>query len=242
MAEPWFVEAFRSAYLEVYPHRDLEEARREARHLVELGVRGRVLDLCCGFGRHCAALRELGLEAFGLDLSRELLGRARVRTGGLEGRLLCGDARAIPLSDGCLDSVVSLFSSFGYFGEAGDRSLLHEVWRVLRPGGILVLDLMNPPHVRSTLVPRSMTERGGIAIEERRALVDENRSVQKEVLLRTREGTTTSWREDVRMYEASELVPWFAEADLDLHASHGDFAGSELSAASPRQVLIARRR
>ena len=72
MAEPWFVEAFRSAYLEVYPHRDLEAARREARHLVDLGVRGRVLDLCCGFGRHCSALRELGLEAFGLDLSREL--------------------------------------------------------------------------------------------------------------------------------------------------------------------------
>jgi SAM-dependent methyltransferase len=242
MAEPWFVEAFRSAYLEVYPHRDLEAARREARHLVELGVRGRVLDLCCGFGRHCVALRELGLEAFGLDLSRELLGRARGQAGGLEGRLLCGDARAIPLADTCLDSVVSLFSSFGYFGATGDRSLLHEVGRVLRPGGVLVLDLMNPPQVRSTLVARSTTQRGGIAIEERRALVDESRSVQKEVFLRTPEGTTKSWREDVRLYDASDLAPWLAEAGLDLRGRHGDFSGSDLSAISPRQVLIARRR
>ncbi len=87
-----------------------------------------------------------------------------------------------------------------------------------------------------------MTERDGIAIEERRTLADGNRSVQKEVVLRTRDGTTTSWREDVRLYGASELAPWLAEAGLDLRASHGDFAGSELSAASPRQVLIARRR
>ena len=242
MAEPWFVEAFRSAYLEVYPHRDLEAARLEARFLVERGVRGRVLDLCCGFGRHCAALRELGVEAFGLDLSRELLGRARAQAGGLEGRLICGDARAIPFANACLDSVVSLFSSFGYFGEAGDRSVLRQAGRVLRAGGLVVLDLMNPSQVRSTLVAHSVTERDGIAIEERRSLSDGGRRVQKEVELRARDGSTTSWREDVRLYEASELVPLLSDAGLDLRAQYGDFAGSHLSAASPRQILVASRR
>src|SRR5262249_51869111 len=168
MAEPWFVDAFRSAYLEVYPHRDLEAARQEAKLLVRRGVRGRVLDLCCGFGRHCAALRELGVDAFGLDLSRELLGRARSLAAGLEGKLLCGDARAIPVRGACLDSVISLFSSFGYFGEEGDRSVLREAGRVLRPGGCLLLDLMNPPFVRSTLVARSEAERPGVTIQEQR--------------------------------------------------------------------------
>lgn len=242
MAEPWFVEAFRSAYLEVYPHRDLEAARDEARHLVRRGVSGRVLDLCCGFGRHCAALRELGVDAFGLDLSRDLLGQARSLAAGLEGNLVCGDARAIPARDGCLDSVISLFSSFGYFGEAGDRSVLREAARVLRPGGCLLLDLMNPPFVRSTLVARSEAERSGMKIREHRSLADGGRRVQKEVQVVAPDGASSVWREDVRLYEAADLLPWLSDAGLGLREIFGDLAGSDITSASPRQVLVARRR
>jgi SAM-dependent methyltransferase len=242
MAEPWFVEAFRSAYLDVYPHRSLEAARDEARWLLRLGVHGRVLDLCCGFGRHCAALRELGVEAFGLDLSRDLLGRARSLTGGLEGRLVCGDARSVPVRGACLDSVISLFSSFGYFGEEGDRSVLREAGRVLRPGGCLLLDLMNPPFVRSTLVARSETERSGVTIQEHRTLLDGGRRVQKEVRIVSADGSSSVWREDVRLYEAADLAGWLSDAGLDAREAFGDLAGSDLGPASPRQVLLARRR
>jgi hypothetical protein len=38
MTEPWFVEAFRAGYLDVYPHRDVASAREEAAWLVEHGV------------------------------------------------------------------------------------------------------------------------------------------------------------------------------------------------------------
>ena len=63
MADPWFVEAFREGYLDVYPHRDVESARREVAYLLARGVGGRVLDLCCGWGRHLVAFSDLGLEA-----------------------------------------------------------------------------------------------------------------------------------------------------------------------------------
>jgi SAM-dependent methyltransferase len=171
-----------------------------------------------------------------------LLGLARSLARELEGRLVSGDARAIPLSNASLDGVVSLFSSFGYFGEAGDRAVVREVGRVLRPGGILFLDLMNPARVRSTLVPRSVTERDGVEIAERRALADEGRRVVKEVRMRLRDGSTTSWREDVRLYEARDLATWLSDAGLDLGTEYGDFDGSMLSAVSPRQILVIRRR
>jgi SAM-dependent methyltransferase len=238
MAEPWYVEAFRAAYLEVYPHRDLASARRESEYLVGQGVKGRVLDLCCGSGRHCLALREKGVDAIGIDLSRDLLRRAH----DLPGRLLCGDARAIPLSNACLDGAVSLFSSFGYFGEEGDLAVLSEVARVLRPRGLLVLDLMNPAHVRANLVPRSRSERDGIETEERRALMEDGRRVVKDVRLQARDGSTRAWREDVRLYDIEDLSPMLARSCLDLAAAHGDFDASPLSAASPRQILLARRR
>jgi SAM-dependent methyltransferase len=238
MADPWFVEAFREGYLDVYPHRDVESARREVAYLLARGVGGRVLDLCCGFGRHVRALRERGVDAFGIDLSLDLLRRAE----DLPGRLACADARAIPFAAGSLGAVVSLFSSFGYFGDEGDRRVLGEVARVLRPDGVLVLDLMNPVRVRAALVPSTQTVRGGLRIEERRALADEGRRVVKEVSVRAQDGSTRRWREDVRLYELEELKEILAGTALEIRAVHGDFDGADPSPDSIRQILWLRRR
>lgn len=238
MAEPWYVEAFRAEYLEVYAHRDLESARREADYLVRHGVAGRALDLCCGSGRHCLALRERGVEAFGLDYSADLLSRAR----GLEGKLVRADARAIPISDGRLDAVVSLFSSFGYFGDDGDRRVLAEAARVLRRDGVLALDLMNPQQVRDELVPRSHTSRDGIAIEERRQLADGGRRVVKDVRWKRRDGSERSWREDVRLYEPDEIGDLLERAGFARTAVHGDFDAAPFAEGSPRQIVLARKR
>ena len=237
MAEPWFVEAFRAEYLDVYPHRDLSSAREEVGYLVERGVSGKVLDLCCGSGRHCLALRERGVDAFGIDLSLDLLRRAE----GLAGRIACGDARSIPCAAGGLDAVVSLFSSFGYFGAEGDRRVLQEVARVLKPRGFLVIDLLNPARVRASLVPSSEVFRGGLRIEEKRSLADAGRRVVKEVRVQAADGSARSWREDVRLYEVADLLAILPGIELDFLHAHGDLDGSPSAPDSPRQILWLRR-
>ena len=242
MSEPWFVEAFKAGYLDVYPHRDLAEAKREAEFLQAHGVGGIVVDVCCGYGRHCRALRDLGVRTFGVDLSTDLLGRAIELYPDLRGRIVCGDARALPFATSSADAAVSLFSSFGYFGEAGDLGLLREVGRVLRPGAAFVLDLLNPDRVRADLVPFSVSSGAGLEIEERRSLADGGRRVIKEVVHRARDGSIRSWREDVRLYSAAELEPWLGEVGIGFEAAFGDFDGSAVSPRSPRQILFGRRR
>ena len=243
-SEPWFVSAFRAEYLAVYPHRDLDSARREARHLVAGGLRGRVLDLGCGFGRHTLALRELGLDVCGLDLSHELLAHARTLPGAraLEGRLVRADSRALPLAAGALDAVVCLFSSFGYFDDAGNARMLAETARVLAPGGRLVLDLINPERVRGDLVPRSRRSGEGFVLEESRALAEGGRRVEKEVRLRLGDRPERAWRESVRMYEVAEMRGLLDRAGFDLERVEGDFDGSEHGASSPRQIVHSVRR
>lgn len=241
---PWYVEAFRSEYREVYPHRDLPSARLEVAALCAQGIRGRVLDLCCGFGRHTLALLERGLDTYGLDLSPELLESATGLPGAerLRGRLLLADARAVPLRSASFDALLNLFSSFGYFGDEGDRALLAQAARVLRPGGRAVFDLMNAARVRASLVPRSQSERGGWSVLEQRSLAQGGRVVRKDVELRGAEGARRTWREEVRLYEPADIEALLREAGLELVRFAGDFEGGPFGAQSARMLAWAERR
>lgn len=240
---PWWDSAFRSDYRRVYPHRDLESARLEVAYLLERGVAGRVLDLACGFGRHSLALRRAGLDVVGVDYSMDLLRDAPGidPDGLLAGRLLRGDARRLPLAAGVFDSVVNLFSSFGYFGDEGDERVAAEIGRVLRPGGRAVMDLMNPARIRAGLVPESRTERDGIVLFERRALLDGGRRVTKEVLLELPGEPPRRWREDVRMYESAELGELLGRHGLGVERVEGDFQGGGYAPDAERQIAFVRR-
>lgn len=240
-AVPWWSAAFASDYVDLYPHRDLESARAEARFLVSAGLRGRVLDLCCGWGRHLIAFEELGLDVAGLDYSADLLARLAAHPDGrrVAPRVVRGDARRVPFRDDAFDGVVSLFSSFGYFGDEGDAQLLGGIARVLAPGGVAFLDVMNPPSVRADLVPESRKEAGGSVLLERRRL--EGDFVRKDVELWRGGERIRSWYERVRMYEAAELDERVATAGLSVEARWGDFDGARFGPDSPRQLLRVRR-
>jgi SAM-dependent methyltransferase len=242
-ADPWFVEAFRAEYIDVYAHRDLATARREVRYLIEQGLRGRVLDLCCGFGRHTLALAERGIDALGIDLSQDLLERAQrgEEHALLRGRLIRGDARRVPLADECVDAVIVLFSSFGYFGDEGDRDVLAEIRRIVRPGARVVLDLMNPAQIRASLVPSSRRRVNGSVLDERRSLEDGGRRVVKQVRLVRADGSERSWRESVRMYEPAEIADLLRARDFELEQTHGGFDASPFTATSDRQIVRALR-
>lgn len=234
--EPWYVTAFRADYRRVYPHRDLASAREEVGGLIELGLAGRVLDLACGFGRHSAAMLERGLDVFGFDLSFDLLTQA---VEPVRSRIVRGDARRIPFRSYAFDSVTVLFSSFGYFGDRGDREVLAEIARVLRPGGLVVLDLMNPARVQASLVPHTRTRQDEYTLEEERSLEDEGRRVVKRVKL-TGPGGERTWREDVRLYEPEEIEALLAGYGLRVESRVGNFDGSPATPAAARQIVLAR--
>jgi len=222
---PWFDAAFGAAYRDVYPHRDLAAARCEVAGLLERGLGrtgGPALDLGCGFGRHLAALRERGVDAFGLDRSAELLASIEA---GLRRRVVRGDFRALPFGARSFGAVAMLFTSFGYFEDTENERVLAEVARVLVPGGELVLDLMNPARVRATLVPESRSARGGLAIVERRRLERGGTRVVK----------------DVRLYEPDELARLAADHGLERVRVEGDFDGRPFAPEAPRQLVWLRR-
>jgi len=93
----------------------------------------RVLDLGCGTGALLKRLSARAANAVGADYSREALVYCVRR--GLK-PLLCSDAAALALASGCFDLVTAI-GIIEHLDE--DNVFLREVWRVLKPGGILIL-------------------------------------------------------------------------------------------------------
>jgi ubiquinone/menaquinone biosynthesis C-methylase UbiE len=100
-----------------------------------------VLDVGCGTGGMLDHLLGAEGRAFGLDLSEFALDFARQRH--LE-RLTRGSAAALPFGDGSF-SLVTALDLLYHRWVADDVAALRECWRVLRPGGwLLVMDSAFP--------------------------------------------------------------------------------------------------
>lgn len=237
----WWESWFGEEYLDLYPHRDADSARREAAFaLAHLpGTPAPLLDLCCGSGRHSAPFAEAGIPSVGLDYSSPLLNLARRRHPHLG--LVRGDMRSLPFPDGTFAAVVNFFTSFGYFvRETENVAVVTEIERVLRGGGAFLCDTFARDWVLARLVETESRRCGEKEYTIRRSWNPETQRIEKEIEVR-REGSTEIFRESVRAYAADELVDLFCRAGLPVEATWGDFDGAAAGPDSPRLIVLARK-
>ncbi|MGH3665574.1 MAG: class I SAM-dependent methyltransferase [Egibacteraceae bacterium] len=145
---------------------------------------GQVLEIALGTGRNLPCYREdVRLTAIELSPGMLAVARDRARSLGLEVDLRVGDAQALPFDDARFDTVVCTLALCTI---PDDRQAVREAWRVLRPGGRLLLlehvrspirvvrigqELVEPLFLclqRDHLLrePADAVERAGLAIEE----------------------------------------------------------------------------
>ena len=130
---------FDETYLDFYAT-VLDAARTSAEcdrilRLLESRPGSRLLDLCCGHGRHARELAARSLDVVGVDRSAGFLWRAA--------KGAPADAGALPLADGGFAGAYCWFSSIGYRGRTEDFAMLREAGRVLVPGSRLAVETRN---------------------------------------------------------------------------------------------------
>ncbi|MDW8043152.1 MAG: methyltransferase domain-containing protein [Nitrososphaerota archaeon] len=177
--------------------------------LLDLGRDDRVLDLCCGNGRHSLELARRGFSnVHGLDYSRELLQVAETSAlrEGLTVRFRRGDARRLPYRDDQFDAVILMGNSFGYFrDESDDLRVLRETRRVLRPYGKLLIDVTDGEAFRAQLSPvRAETHDGAVVVRLRELSSDGKRVYTREIVV-SGDSVLADQVYGIRLYTFGEL-------------------------------------
>ena len=122
----------------------------EARQLIALcgAAPGRkILDVCCGGGRNSLELAKTGATVTGVDAAEGMLVQAveNAKAEGVNVRFKNGDVRSLPFDDESFDAVVG--TRFMYMMDPSEKGrVIRECRRVVRPGGVVVLQFNGAMH------------------------------------------------------------------------------------------------
>ncbi|MFJ6750874.1 SAM-dependent methyltransferase [Streptomyces sp. NPDC091266] len=203
----------------------------------------RVLDAACGYGRIGLELARRGIHVHGVDRNPALVASARTRAG--EQRLPAvfdaADLRELD-ADGAYDAALVWFTSFGYSSDADSRLILCNLRGALRPGGRLLLDILNPAHQRalgSSGRPQLGLQRVGpdfmldeVTFDAARNRLESRRTVVRDRILR-------ECRWSLRMLAPDEIEQWLREAGFTDVQLLGD-GGLPFEPAHRRMLAVAR--
>jgi D-alanine-D-alanine ligase len=180
--------------------------------ILNLSPDDKILDLCCGQGRHSLELARRNFKNIeGLDRSHYLIQKAKAtaRKEDLNIRFREGDARKIPSPTDSFDLVMILGNSFGYFDTIqDDLRVLKEVFRVLKPWGKILIEVTDGDYLRNNFQTRSWEwmDKKHFVCRERSLSLDKQRLISREVITHTEKGVIADQFYAERLYSKENLT------------------------------------
>jgi SAM-dependent methyltransferase len=187
-----------------------------------------VVDITCGTGSLGQRLFEKGYDFYGCDGSPAMLGVARKKFGRLarNKRLACADMRALPFKPPA-DLVFSLYDSMNYLMRPGDwRRCLHQVARLLRPGGLFIFDVSTVANSKEAFSNYRYEDSSKAGHLVRFCRFDDKRMVQYnhfEIQLRSKRQIVFVEEHHQRIRLLSEIDELLREAPLRCLANYAGF-------------------
>ncbi len=237
----WYHEWFNEEeYLLLYQHRDEEEANLLINLIekeINLKLKSKVLDLCCGNGRHSILLSKRGYSVTGVDLSDNLLNIARknAEINNLDIKFIQSDMKEINFNNE-FDLTLNLFTSFGYFStDEENENVIKNIYRALKNKSYLVIDFLNKEYLLKNIEPETVSNINNSTIIQKRKIV--NNKVIKEIFIE-KNNNEKYFREEVILYSLNDFEIFFKRNNIILKKVFGDYYGSEFNSHSPRLILF----
>ncbi len=245
--QPWYESFFGRDYLDVYDFQFSEQRTQSEVTFVEqvLGLRAgqSLLDLGSGPGRHAVALAQRGYEVHALDLSRDYLALAEEAATSAKVTIstVHSDMRNIPFT-ARFDAVINMFSAFGYLeSEDEDARVLEAVASALKPGGRLLLDMINREWVILNYVQKDWHrgQDGTTYLEQREFDLPTSRNHVTFTAM-GQDGTTREvGGHHIRLYTLTEIIALLGRAGLSFDQVLGGFGSEPYSLTSRRMIVLA---
>lgn len=235
----WYKKWFGEEYLQVYAHRDLDDAIQLInliRQRLPLHRKDCILDVACGTARHARILSRMGYAVLGIDLSAILLRLTRPKSSQERYPLLIrADMCYLPFKPR-FDVALSLFTSFGYFeNDKQNEQVIKELAAVLKKQGKLVIDFLNPGYVQNHLRPVSTQQHPQIHILEERWI--EGGRVYKKITI----NNDKVFIESVRLYQLDDMAEMLADNGFQIRQVYGNYQAGAFSAESERMIIMAQK-
>jgi ubiquinone/menaquinone biosynthesis C-methylase UbiE len=244
---PW-EEIFSDDFVRAFPRLTPQQVAMEATFVEEsLGVQkgGVILDLACGAGQHAVELASRGYNIVGYDLSLTMLALAadEAQERGQKINFLQGDMREMAFEE-MFDAVYCWSTSFGFFDEDKNASVLRRVHRALRQSGMFLLDLVNRDFVVPRLPSLNWFEGDGcVCIDDAQFDSITSRLKVKRTIMRE-DGKSREVEYSLRLYSLHEIGKMLHDAGFKVVevSGHPATAGVYFGADSPRMIILSERR
>ncbi len=195
--------------------------------ILKPSLEDRILDLCCGQGRHSMELSRRNFTNIeGLDRSHYLIQKAKsqAKKENLNIKFKEGDARNIPFTNDTFDIVLLLGNSFGYFDTIqDDLRVLKEIFRTLKPWGKLLIQVTDGEYLKEHFQPRSWEwiDKKHFVCRERSLSLDKQRLISREVITNIERGIIADQFYAERLYSKNNLTELLIAAGFSVINFHG---------------------
>jgi ubiquinone/menaquinone biosynthesis C-methylase UbiE len=222
-SQEWFASWFNSPYYHVlYDNRDENEAEAFLTKLLShlnVSLQDKMLDLCCGAGRHTRAIAKLGFSnVAGCDLSKNSIETALSKKC-KNSHFFVHDMRdQLPEK---YNVILNLFTSFGYFETIEDNhSVLNSIYNGLEEKGIVVIDYMNAHKAILELKPREEVQKHGVQFNIQRTV--NNGRIIKTIAFQS-DGESYIFQEKVQALLLEDFKPLLEKNNLRLISTFGNY-------------------
>ena len=186
-----------------------------------------VLDLCGGQGRHSLELAKRGFKDLTvLDYSSYLLdlGIKRSIEEKLKVLFIQSDARKTGFQDGRFNFIILMASSFGYFADDRENiKILAESYRLLSPGGKLMLDIPDRDHILANFKPTSFHKVNNDISVKRQRKIRGDVIYSKETVISETRGCIRDNTYCMRLYSGEKLKTLLQEKGFKTISFKKDF-------------------
>jgi len=234
----------RDVYFHLYEESDSTLAQKEVAdvvNLLSLQPSVRILDLCCGYGRHSIELAKRGFEVVGVDISQKQIQHAKEKAKDhrVNVTFQVKDARKLSFTND-FDIILNMFLSFGYFeDEKEDKNMLQGVYQSLKPNGRFLMDFWNREKEIREFRPSYVEHQKDLSIRKEWKFDARKGRINWKNIVTFADGREESWNHSIRAYTVVELTHLLEEAGLRIKNVYGSLKGEPYSIDSPSVVVIA---